>query len=178
MPLRPPLLGLACAVALVCLPSALSAAGSSFQGQVDPRWQDRAATPDPLDRSCRPPAAQVKEVDFLIDGSFAWIEHDAPYIYADDGGYLVTSLAKPRASSFLIRVFVKTTTADGIEGHRARVLPRPECPPSSLAGTWQRSVDDTSGAPTARFRPATRHEPDAKRLVPRRDVRDTSGCRR
>jgi hypothetical protein len=31
------------------------------------------------------PAADVSEVDFLIDGRLAWVEHDTPYFYGSDG---------------------------------------------------------------------------------------------
>jgi hypothetical protein len=38
------------------------------------------------------PAADVSEVDFLIDGKLGWVEHHTPYFYGDDGklaGHLV-----------------------------------------------------------------------------------------
>ena len=30
------------------------------------------------------PAARVDRVDFLIDGTVAWIEHEPPYTFSDD----------------------------------------------------------------------------------------------
>src|SRR6202030_1289018 len=37
------------------------------------------------------PVADVAEVDFLIDGALAWVEYKSPYVYGDDGNWLVTS---------------------------------------------------------------------------------------
>jgi hypothetical protein len=99
----------------------------------------------------RLPAAQIKEVDFLIDGGKPrWIEQNPPYTFGDDEngqhkGYLVTSWLTPGRHRFTARVIA-------VDGRRsedtvvARVLPAQE-PPAALAGTWQRSVPDTSGAP-------------------------------
>jgi hypothetical protein len=89
--------------------------------------------------------AKVKRVDFLIDGHVDWIERRAPYSYSDDAGYLVTSWLSPGRHRFTIR-------AIAVDGHTAtdtvvaRVLPPPEVP-ASLAGTWQRTVANTAGAP-------------------------------
>ena len=33
------------------------------------------------------PAADVSEVDYLIDGRQLWTEHEAPYFYGSDGNY-------------------------------------------------------------------------------------------
>lgn len=41
------------------------------------------------------PAADVSEVDFLIDGRLGWAEHHRPYFYGDDGNWLVTSFLTP-----------------------------------------------------------------------------------
>jgi len=48
--------------------------------------------------------ANVKEVDFLIDGNVDWIEQHAPYSYSDDAGYLVTSWLSPGRHRFTVRV--------------------------------------------------------------------------
>src|SRR5215471_21260744 len=37
----------------------------------------------------------VSEVDYFIDGYHAWTEHTAPYQFASDGDYLVTTFLKP-----------------------------------------------------------------------------------
>jgi hypothetical protein len=91
------------------------------------------------------PAPRVREVDFLIDGRRTWVERKPPYTYAEDGGFLVTSWLAPGKHRF---------TVDAIPQHGvpatdtvvARVLPPPEVPPT-LAGTWQRRITNTSGAP-------------------------------
>jgi hypothetical protein len=91
------------------------------------------------------PASKVREVDFLIDGRQDWVERKPPYAYADDGGFLVTSWLAPGKHRFSVR-------AIPFHGHPAtdtvvaRVLPPPEVP-AALAGTWQRKIADTSGAP-------------------------------
>jgi hypothetical protein len=92
------------------------------------------------------PAAQVKRVDFLVDGRVAWTELRAPYTFADDRGYLVTSWIAPGLHLFSVRV----TAADGRRKSdvvKARVLP-PAAVPPGLAGTWKRTITDNSDAPT------------------------------
>lgn len=88
---------------------------------------------------------QIARVDFFIDGGKArWTEHNAPYSYADDGAYLVTSWLPPGNHRFQVRA----TAKDGrvaTEVVVARVAPAPS-PPAALAGTWQRTID-TSEAP-------------------------------
>lgn len=92
------------------------------------------------------PQGKVAEVDFLVDGRVAWIEHEAPYVFSDDG-FLVTSFLSPGRHRFAVRVVAR-------DGRRAtdtvtaRVLPAP-VPPAALAGTWERTITDTSGAPRA-----------------------------
>ena len=51
---------------------------------------------DPLAGLPSAPAADVSEVNFLIDGRLGWVEHDAPYFYGDDGNWLVTSFLNAR----------------------------------------------------------------------------------
>lgn len=91
------------------------------------------------------PASKVKEVDFLIDGRLAWVEHGAPYSYADDGGYLVTSFLAPGRHHFTVRA-IPVTGQPATDTVTARVLPAPVVP-AALAGTWQRTISDTSGQP-------------------------------
>jgi hypothetical protein len=97
-------------------------------------WTARASEP-----------AQVKQVDFLVDGRVAWTELKVPYTYADDDGYLVTTWLKPGRHRFDVRVTAKNgqVATDSIV---ARV-PAPAPVPVSLAGTWQRTVKSTAGAP-------------------------------
>lgn len=91
------------------------------------------------------PGSQIEEVDFLIDGRLAWTEHDAPYSYADNGGYLVTSWLTPGQHRFEVRAVAKDRRT-AIDTVIARVLPAPQVP-AALAGTWRRTITDTSGAP-------------------------------
>jgi hypothetical protein len=87
-------------------------------------------------------AAQIKEVDYLIDGQPAWVEHHAPYYYgANDGSYgnwLVTSFLKPGLHTFTVRAVTKggVTATDTV---RARVIAA-SAPPAKLAGNWTRIV--------------------------------------
>ena len=97
------------------------------------------------------PSVQIKEVDFLIDGRLAWVEHKSPYVYSEDDkshlGYLVTSWLAPGRHRFT----VKATASDGRKANdvvTARVTSRPALP-AGLAGTWQRAIGDVSHAPAA-----------------------------
>jgi hypothetical protein len=98
------------------------------------------------------PAAKVSEVQFLIDGGKPrWVEQTPPYTFGDDfegqhRGFLVTSWLTPGRHRFTVRALA----VDGRTAERtvvARVVASPN-PPQALAGTWQRTVADTSGAPT------------------------------
>lgn len=100
--------------------------------------------------------ANVREVDFLIDGKLRWVEQKAPYTYGGDDehghlGWLYTSWLSPGKHRFTARV--KTTTRGSADDTVvARVLPAAP-PPAELAGTWTRTVTSadvakaTSGAP-------------------------------
>lgn len=97
------------------------------------------------------PGGTVREVDFLIDGRVTWVEKTAPYVYGEDDathvGYLVTSWLSPGRHRFTVRAIA----GDGRRVARvvtARVTARPDLP-LGLAGTWQRTVADTSAAPAA-----------------------------
>jgi hypothetical protein len=89
--------------------------------------------------------AQVKAVEYLIDGKLRWAELHAPYNYASDDlrghlGYLFTSWLTPGTHEFTTRVRTKSgrTATDTVT---ARVFPAP-APPAALAGTWTRLVTD------------------------------------
>lgn len=151
MSLRKPLLGFACVAALATLPSASTAAApfnvtSTLDGKtVLPHrmyWIGKVTLP----------AAQIKEVDFLVDGKVDWVEHKAPYVYSSDDngknlGFLVTSWLSPGRHRFAVRA-VATDGRSATDTVVARVLPPPEVP-AALAGTWRRTITDTSGAPKA-----------------------------
>jgi hypothetical protein len=93
----------------------------------------------------------VVEVDFLVDGRLAWVEKQPPYVYGEDDGshvgYLVTSWLSPGKHRFA----VEAIAGNGSKATRvvtARVTARPALP-AGLAGTWQRTIADTSAAPAA-----------------------------
>lgn len=88
------------------------------------------------------PAADVSEVDFLIDGKLGWVEHQTPYFYGDDGNWLVTSFLTPGEHTFTVRVitFDGHTAADTVQAS----VTTPPAPPSALQGvTWARQVTAT-----------------------------------
>ena len=96
------------------------------------------------------PALQIREVDFLIDGKLDQVEHKPPYVYGDDDegrhlGSLVTSWLSPGEHRFTVRAVAVDgrTATDTVV---ARVVAAP-APPAALAGTWERTITDTSGAP-------------------------------
>jgi hypothetical protein len=86
--------------------------------------------------------APVTQALFQIDGKDAWLEHNAPYDYGDDGGWLVTTFLKPGTHTFTVRI-------DTADGHSATdtvtaTVSAPPAPPPALAGTkWSRNI--TSG---------------------------------
>jgi hypothetical protein len=84
------------------------------------------------------PPAKIREVDFIIDGRRAWVEHNAPYTYGYDGNYFVTSWMKPGVHTF-------TVVAVATDGRRAMSVSRaqtsaPKSPPRALGGSWQRRI--------------------------------------
>ena len=86
--------------------------------------------------------AQVKEVDYLIDGHRAWVEHHPPYFYGSNegnyGNWLVTSFLTPGVHTFTVRAVTRSgkTATDTL---KARVVPAPS-PPAKFAGAWTRIV--------------------------------------
>jgi hypothetical protein len=88
------------------------------------------------------PLAQIREVDYLIDGRRAWVEHHPPYFYGSNegsyGNWLVTSFLTPGVHIFTVRAVTRSgkTATDTL---KARVLPAPS-PPAKLAGAWTRMV--------------------------------------
>ena len=85
------------------------------------------------------PAADVSEVDFLIDGKLAWVEHKTPYFYGNDGNWLVTSFLTPGMHTFTVRVIAagEHTATDTVKAS----VTAPPAPPPALGGvTWTRQV--------------------------------------
>jgi len=88
-------------------------------------------------------AANVQEVDYLIDGKVRWIEHSPPYNYGGDDhgrnlGFLVTTWLSSGRHRFTaqVKTMDSTRASDTVV---ARVLPAPP-PPVALAGTWTRTM--------------------------------------
>ncbi|TML90349.1 MAG: hypothetical protein E6G09_00505 [Actinobacteria bacterium] len=86
--------------------------------------------------------AQVKEVDYLIDGRRAWTEHHAPYYYGSNegayGNWLVSSFLTPGEHTFVVRAVTRNGRI-ATDTVKARVLAAP-APPAKLAGPWTRIV--------------------------------------
>jgi hypothetical protein len=98
------------------------------------------------------PAAEVSEVDFLIDGRLGWVEHHTLYFYGDDGNWLVTSCLNSGEHTFTVRVIDTGghTATDTVHASVTAAAP----PPPTLRGvTWARQVTPsdvqkaTSGQP-------------------------------
>jgi hypothetical protein len=87
------------------------------------------------------PPSKIREVAFLIDGRRSWVEHNAPYSYAFDGNYLVTSWMRPGLHTFAV-VAVATSGRRATISSRARVS-APKPPPTVLAGSWHRQISVT-----------------------------------
>ena len=83
-------------------------------------------------------AADVREVDFLIDSQLAWTEKKAPYFYGDDGNWLVTSFLKPGRHQFETRLVTAEgqTVSDTVEASVGQAT----APPKALSGSWARIV--------------------------------------
>jgi hypothetical protein len=88
------------------------------------------------------PGSTKVRMEFLIDGKLAWHEGSAPYSFADDGGYLVTTWLSPGKHTFTVRATAREGGAVAQHTVTARVLPA-TTPPTALAGTWKRTPDLT-----------------------------------
>jgi hypothetical protein len=139
---------LAAPLALAC-----SASAASPHFTITSNLDGKTVLPSRLHWIARPSLSSgtVTEVDFLIDGRVAWIEQKAPYVYGEDDGshvgYLVTSWLPPGPHRFAVRA----VAGNGSKVTRvvtARVTARPDLP-AGLAGTWRRTIADTSAAPAA-----------------------------
>jgi hypothetical protein len=151
MSLRSFLTGLLCLAGLAGLAAANAVGGQPYK--VTSSIDGKAVLPHRLHWLAYPALApaKIKKVDFLIDGKLSWTEIKTPYVYAADNehgggyGYLVTSFLTPGEHRFEVRA-VATDGSVATDTVTARVLPPPP-PPAALAGTWQRTIQDTSAAP-------------------------------
>lgn len=141
-----------CLVAFIATSSALANSHAQTP-RVASSLDGKTVLPLRIHWIARPQVAltKVKEIDFLIDGRLGWVEHRAPYVYADDGNWLVTSFLTPGKHTFVVRMIL-TDGRKSKDAVHARVIAA-AAPPAALAGTWQRTVtpDDlkkvTSGQP-------------------------------
>lgn len=84
------------------------------------------------------PSTQIAQVDFLIDGHLAWVEHNAPYYYADDGNWLVPTFLRPGKHAFTVRV--STVQGKAATDKVVASVIAPPAPPFALRGSWTRMV--------------------------------------
>jgi hypothetical protein len=94
------------------------------------------------------PTAQIKEVDYLIDGKLRWIERKAPYNYGSDDfhghlGYLITTFLTPGRHTFAARA-IDSAGRKATDTVTARVVPAPEPPAELKSVVWKRTF--TGGA--------------------------------
>lgn len=82
--------------------------------------------------------SDVKEVDFLVDGQLAAVEHNPPYSYGGDDGWLVTTFLDPGVHMFVTSA-IAADDRTAVETVTATVKAAPE-PPARLAGRWSRMV--------------------------------------
>ena len=87
------------------------------------------------------PSSRIREVDFLVDRKIRWIEHHAPYSYADGDGFVTTWLS-PGTHRFTVRA-LETDGARSSDTVVATVR-APPAPPAELTGSWARTVDTSS----------------------------------
>ncbi len=81
-------------------------------------------------------AASISSVTFTIDGTLRWTEKAAPYVYAGDAGFLITTWLAPGRHIFTATV----TTKDGRRTSDSVVtrVGRAPNPPAALTGVWAR----------------------------------------
>jgi hypothetical protein len=144
-----PLAALAAAIAVATAGGAVASRNASFS--VASTLAGKNVLPHRIHWLGKPslPPAKIREVDFLIDGRRAWVEHHAPYTFAYDANYLVTSWMRAGLHTF-------TVVAVATDGRRASFSSRartstPKPPPAALVGSWHRRLSPAeagaAGAP-------------------------------
>jgi hypothetical protein len=136
------------AVAVVATGSAFASQATTFT--VSSTLSRMRALPHRIHWLGKPslPPSRIREVDFLIDGRRAWVEHHAPYSYGYDGNYLVTRWMQAGVHTF-------TVVALATNGRRATVSSRartsaPKPPPAALAGSWRRRISRVEAGASGR----------------------------
>ena len=125
-----------------------SAIASAFQFSVISTLHGLTELPHRIHWEATPSgsASDVKEVDFLIDDQLAWVEHNPPYFYGDDGNWLVTSFLEPGAHTFVTKAIARDDRT-AVETVTATVVVAPE-PPADIAGRWSRTADNMPETPS------------------------------
>ena len=84
------------------------------------------------------PLAQIREVDYLIDGRRAWVEHHPPYFYGSNegnyGNWLVTSFLSPGVHRFTVRAVTRAAKGRPTRSKRASSPPHPRRRSSQAPG--------------------------------------------
>lgn len=92
----------------------------------------------------------VDHVDFLIDGAVSWTEHKTPYTFNDDGNRLQPWLLALGAHDLTVRA-VTSGGAKATSTAQVTVTTGPQVP-STLAGTFSRSLTPADAARVASYR--------------------------
>ena len=126
-------------------PAATTPAETTAAPTIGSTLDGRRVLPQRVRWTARPsvPAAEVSEVEFLIDGTVRGLEYDDPYNYGSDDyhghlGWLVTSWLTPGPHRFTVRArLTNGQIASSTVVATARPAPHP---PAALARRWQRRV--------------------------------------
>ena len=128
-------------VVLACVFPIAAGAGAGTSLSVKSSLDGKTVLPHRIHWLAYPvPSSTKVRMEFLIDGALTWHEGSAPYSFADDGGYLVTSWLAPGKHTFTVRATARVGGAVAQDRVTASVVP-PTDPPAALAGTWRRTPD-------------------------------------
>lgn len=105
--------------------------GATLSGPVQWEAEPSGTPPGGLDR-----------VEFLIDGTTRWIEHNPPFVFNNDGNYLYPYLLGRGHHELVVRAVSTTgeqvTAAAGVQvTHATPHIPR------ALRATWKRSISQS-----------------------------------
>jgi hypothetical protein len=122
---------------------ATAPASAQIDSRVRSSLDGKSALPSLIAWNAYPsaPSSQIKEVDFLVDGTIRWTEHHPPYSYADGDGFVTTWLG---AGTHRFTVLAVETTGARSSDTVVATVPAAPAPPTELAGSWHRTVDTSS----------------------------------
>ena len=139
------MLGCAAAVAVVAGATTVQAGSSQKGFTIKSTLTGKTFLPHRIHWTAFPSLrrTEIAKVEFFIEGGKPrWIDHEAPFTYADDGGYLVTSwLGRGRW-----RFTVRATATDGRKASETidAFVGRAAGPPEMIDGKWRRTIDTTN----------------------------------